>query len=65
MSQDYQEQASTLEIQRVIIKDKKFKPDLLRVQQGSTVEWTLQLDSTQEEYSLYYERSRSHVIAFD
>lgn len=32
---------------------------------GTTVEWHLMPDTYEEEYSLYYERSRSHVVAFN
>jgi hypothetical protein len=50
---------------QVVIKDQKFRPESLKIELGSTVEWHLQCDSVKDEYSLYYERSRSHVIAFD
>jgi len=48
------------------IKDKTFKPDYLKVERGSIVQWIMCNDAIESnENSLYFEKSRSHVIAFD
>ena len=47
------------------MKDQKFKPENLKIKQGDIVEFSLQADSVSDDYSLYYEKSRSHVISFD
>ena len=50
----------------VTIKDQIFKPENLKVTQGDSVEFCLLADSVSEnDFSLYYEKSRSHVISFD
>ena len=39
---------------------------MLQIEKGSIVEWQLCPDAIEDDRnSLYYERSRSHVIAFD
>lgn len=46
--------------------DQKFKPENLKINQGDAVEWKLCIDTiSADDQSLYYERSRSHVISFD
>jgi plastocyanin len=50
----------------VTIKDQIFKPENLKVTQGDSVEFCLLADSVSEnDFSLYYEKSRSHVISFE
>lgn len=54
-------------IHQIIIVDQKFKPEHLAINQGDTVEWRLCSDTRNpdDSQSLYYERSRSHVINFE
>lgn len=57
---------ATIITHQIIIVDQKFKPESLTINQGDTVEWLLCSDtSNPDDQSLYYERSRSHVISFD
>jgi len=49
----------------ITIKDQAFKPDHLKIKQGDTVEWCLLANAQSDADSLYYEKSRSHVVSFD
>ena len=43
-----------------------FKPHYLKIERGSYVQWIMCKDAIESnENSLYFEKSRSHVIAFD
>ena len=46
-----------------MIKDQKFKPEQMEIFQGDSVEWQLLNDSKSVDSQLYWEKSRSHVIA--
>lgn len=51
---------------QIQIKNKQFIPSYLRVEKGAKVTWKVCQDNIESDYnSLYYERARSHVIAFD
>ena len=46
--------------------DREFKPSYLRVKKGAIVEWKVYPDSKeQDSNSLYFQKSRSHVICFN
>ena len=50
---------------QVLIKDRRFMPPYLKVEKNSIVKWTLVKDTDDVETSLYYDRSRSHVVFFE
>ena len=48
------------------VVDREFKPSYLRVKKGAIVEWKVYADSKeQDSNSLYFQKSRSHVISFN